>query len=671
MVKFLKKGFSWLLRCFSIPCHASHFQYQETNYVYRKRKGLVFLLSFFVVIVMVHKYVQPVRFIFIHHDINSTCLLPEINPFDSSVMKYIWHPEPIKCDPTPSMVYIDSEGILRYNSSIVNKLDNSSYNCVYRIAKRSTDFDVTFLPEVSFKQPVYIPADCVNVKCYVNNIMVFDGVLFNIDYKTVLANTNIKQGNNDSLNVLIFGLDSVSRLAAERKLIKTMDFIKNTLNGYVFKGYTSTASITYPNVIASLTGKLAYSSELPKLDPSTEFTDSYPFIWKQFAEKGYVTMFSEDFPEISIFNYLLKGFKDTPVDHYLRTYYMTRNKVHSVQSNLDQVFMFLEDKSIKVGKYSSLCYKDRPKHALHIDHFKQFVATYRSYRKFSFSWLTEISHDYMNNLELADEDIFQMLHFFHREGYLKNSVFIFMSDHGPRTDEIRNTAVGRIEERMPLLSLVVPEHIKRRYPNLEQTLKENENRLTSPFDLHETYIDILNNKYEQFDEINKRPFPRGISLFRKIPKERTCADAAIAEHFCACYTANNMSVDNPIIKTISTFVVNYINEELSRFKGLCAKLSLHNIQAAQTIETGLLHKVDYDRRTLLNLFYAPEEETEQRYLVLIETVPGNALFEATVSETNNNFKIMGDISRTNRYNNQSHCMSFKQYKHMCYCNDLL
>jgi arylsulfatase A-like enzyme len=89
-------------------------------------------------------------------------------------------------------------------------------------------------------------------------------------------------------------------------------------------------------------------------------------------------------------------------------------------------------------------------------------------------------HDYMNFLELADEDILNMIKLFHEEGILQNSVFIFMSDHGPRTDEIRNTAVGRIEERMPLLSIVLPEHIRRKYPTLEENLKENENRLSSP-----------------------------------------------------------------------------------------------------------------------------------------------------------------------------------------------
>ena len=647
-----------------------YYHRHETTKLGNRKKKCIFVLIMLLFLICVNKYLQPVRFIFLHQNIHSPCLLPEINPFDKSVMKYIWHPKPIECDPTPSLVFIDSKGVLKMNSSIRYKFNHTSLECFYRIVKRSGDNDVTFLPQVKLEHPVYIPADSVNVRCYSKETLMYDSVLFNVDFKNIMKNKKIEKVSDDDemLNVLIFGMDSVSRLAAERKLTKTMHFIKNTLNGYVFKGYTSIGGNTYPNVLGTLTGKFAFSAELPN-DPRTEFTDSYPFIWKNFSEKGYVTMFSEDFPEISMFNYLLKGFKDSPVDHYLRPYYIARKAVHPVQSNLDQVFMFLEDKSIKLGKYSSLCYRNQPKHVIHIDHFKKYVSTYKNYRTFAFSWLTEIGHDYMNFLELADEDILNMIKLFHEEGILQNSVFIFMSDHGPRTDEIRNTAVGRIEERMPLLSIVLPEHIRRKYPTLEENLKENENRLSSPFDLYETYQDILNQNYKTFDDISKRPYPRGISLFRKIPKDRSCSDGSIKEHYCACYTAKNVSCDNSQIDSISKFVVQSINEKLSQFKQ-CSTLSLLRTKEAQQIETGLANKEEYNRKTLLNLFYKPEVDNEQRYLVLIETLPGHGLFEATVSYIDDKtMTVLGDVSRTNRYKNQSHCVSYKQLKHICYCKD--
>ena len=99
-----------------------------------------------------------------------------------------------------------------------------------------------------------------------------------------------------------------------------------------------------------------------------------------------------------------------------------------------------------------------------------------------------------------------------------------------------------------------------------------------------------------------------------------------------------------------------INEKLSQFKQ-CSTLSLLQTKEAQQIETGLANKEEYNRKTLLNLLYKPEVDNEQRYLVLIETLPGHALFEATVSYIDDKtMTVLGDVSRTNRYNNQSHCV---------------
>jgi hypothetical protein len=92
----------------------------------------------------------------------------------------------------------------------------------------------------------------------------------------------IQRESNEHLNLFMFGFDSVSRLAAERKIPKTMNYIRNNLKGHTFKGYTMLGGSTYPNLIPVLTGKTANSSELPPLDPTTEFTDSYqvPFFKK-------------------------------------------------------------------------------------------------------------------------------------------------------------------------------------------------------------------------------------------------------------------------------------------------------------------------------------------------------------------------------------------------------
>jgi hypothetical protein len=566
-------------------------------------------------------------------------------------MKYVYHPKPIECDSTPSLVYIDAEGMLQFNTTITDKLEQ--LDCAYRIVKRNGENDVTILPQTPFVHPVYIPSDCINVKCMVKRETVQDNILHNIDYKSVMEKKKIQRESNEHLNLFMFGFDSVSRLAAERKLPKTMNYIRNKLKGHTFKGYTMLGGSTYPNLIPVLTGKTAYSSELPPLDPKTEFTDSYPFIWKEFARKNYVTMYSEDYPEISIFDNTMKGFKEPPADHYLRTYVIARTKINPIQSK------------------SPLCYKDKPKHVRHINHYKKFITTYKKYRKFAFSWLTKISHDFINFLELVDDDTMQFFKSLFEEGHLNNSVLVFMSDHGPRNDEIRNTPIGRVEERMPLLSIIIPEHIKRKYPHIEENLQTNENQLTSPYDLHETLMDIANSNFKEQNKINSRPYPRGISLFRNIPKDRSCADALIGEHFCACYTVQNVTVQSSIVKALSEFAVNSINNDLASVRSQCSKLSVYKILEAQQIDSGLQHQANMDQKSILNFFDRPEMHKEQRYLILFQTAPGFGLFEATVSFKDikdvKTFKLLGDVSRTNKYKNQSHCVGTQKLKPICYC----
>ena len=633
----------------------------------RKFRVALLVVTFCMFLYLGYTYTRPVRFTFVNKFTNSACVITDIDPFDKSILQYLWHPDPIICQPSPSMVYIDNAGILQINTSATK---GKNIVCYYQVVNRTDDNNVNLCDKQKYLNPVYISSDFLNVECYLDNSKIFEKVLYNVDFKSVTDKKDIAEESQENLSVFIFGVDSVSRLSAERKLLKTISFLRNDLKAYTFKGYTSVGGVTYSNLIPALTGKPAYSKELPNLNPRTDYTDPYPFIWKDYARKKYVTMFSEDFPEISIFNYMLKGFKDPPTDHYLRPYYIARNTLHPIQWKANQVMMFLENKSIKFGKYSSLCYQNSPKHKIHLDHYAKFISQYKGRRKFAFSWITEISHDYMNFLELLDGDLYQMIKTLKRNGHLQNSIFILFGDHGPRTDEMRNTPIGRIEERMPLLTIYIPEHIKQRYPNLDRAMTENQNRLTSPYDLYETLKQIAEGNFRSLSVDSARPYPRGISMFRPIPEDRTCADGSIPEHSCACYTAHNVTIDKAII-SIANFVVSSINSQLGSFKDICSDIKLLNVQQAQHIVTGLSLQKQNDRSTLMNFFHKPEDPPN-RYLVLIETIPGNALFEATVSvHYQGRFSLLGDVSRTNRYNNQSHCITYKRLKPFCYCLDLV
>jgi hypothetical protein len=84
-----------------------------------------------------------------------------------------------------------------------------------------------------------------------------------------------------------------------------------------------------------LTGKRGYTTSEFKAELNENWNiafDDFPFIWNDFASRGFATLFSEDRPEMATFNYQgrLKGFLKQPVDHYLRPFYLSffQNLLH-------------------------------------------------------------------------------------------------------------------------------------------------------------------------------------------------------------------------------------------------------------------------------------------------------------------------------------------------------
>lgn len=75
------------------------------------------------------------------------------------------------------------------------------------------------------------------------------------------------------------------------------------------------------------------------------FHDHLPFIWKAYEDLGYVSMYQEDEPRISIFNYVKDGFRHWAAGLYNRAfslqYYQKRSgpdKCHFGQPTFDAWF---------------------------------------------------------------------------------------------------------------------------------------------------------------------------------------------------------------------------------------------------------------------------------------------------------------------------------------------
>lgn len=638
------------------------------------RKLVLFGACVLFVMYMYSNYALTPRFTFINKNVYGKCIIPDLNPFDESIKQFDWHPDPIHCDTYPTLVFVDEEGFLRYNQTAVRKARLTSVSCTYSVVSRQKGNDdyVELGEETPFKEPIRIVGDFFRVKCKDDSMgkNVYDVLHYQIDSKTVLGKRKIKPETEDKYSIIILGVDAVSRLAAIRKLPKTIKYLEEEMQSFEFKGHMKIADNTFPNVVSMLTGKKAYSDELPKTDLTKVHFDTYPFIWYDLAAAGYATFFDEDYADMNIFNLNKAGFVKQPTDHYMRPYWRGIKKIDLLGTLLNTALMGFEDKKLGLKKASTLCYGNTPKHVQSLNYNREFIKRYQNKLRFSFAWLNEISHDYVNFLELGDDDFRSFFQWIHEAGHFDNAFVIFLSDHGSRIDSIRNTYVGRIEERMPLLQIAVPKKIREKYPTLVQNMKDNAQRLTTHFDFYETLVDIMNSNFDSKPPVAESDvvIPRGISLFSPISESRSCAQAGVPEHYCACYGSNEVPVTEPIVNKIAEFVVKEINALLDVHSDLCEKLSLHDIKHAEKIELGLKANGEVEFFSIRQFLEQPEKQKERRYLVLLETIPGNALFEATVLvENTNRFSLLGQVSRTNVYGKQSHCVKEDILRLYCLC----
>lgn len=379
---------------------------------------------------------------------------------------------------------------------------------------------------------------------------------------------------------------------------------------------------------------------------------------------------NEDQPKIGTFSYRLNGFDQQPTDHYMRTYYQ------AIQSDL--------------SNYKQYCVGSMPKHKVMLDYTKDFIEKYNGTNPgFIFSFHAELSHDSINLIGVVDDDVVNWLKSL--KSLLNNTILIFMSDHGNRFSEIRNTLQGKMEERLPFFSFVFPEWFKMKYSMQYQNFKTNLNRLSTPFDVHATLEDILHMQIHRktrnqgkylallLSLLNSSNLfavhSRAISLFNQIPGNRSCADAFIEPHWCSCLSWREVSNGSEEVVRASKAVINEINKFTEEFRDVCHKLSTESIEwSAKLIpqKSLLQFKTNKDADGFLADLTANTKVTSDMYQVKIIASPSNAIYESSVlyNYAKNEFLVkLSDISRVNKYGEQARCIYSKnpELRKFCFC----
>ena len=142
---------------------------------------------------------------------------------------------------------------------------------------------------------------------------------------------------------------------------------------------------------------------------------------------------------------------------------------------------------------------------------------------------SRMTHGNFNNFKLVDE---YFAEFFDRsQELLKDTILILAGDHGPRWGYSNSNGIGRLEERMNLVSVRIPDSLNNKHPHLRMFLEANRHRLISWLDNHQMMLDVTKNDFAPLRTMKSGP----ISPWRQVARaDRSCSDAGINSEYCVC-----------------------------------------------------------------------------------------------------------------------------------------
>jgi Protein of unknown function (DUF229) len=598
-------------------------------------------------VVLAQNGLHPTR----HYFVDTTgCRMPKLDIMNDDIAYYLTWNFTVKCGDERPLTRADNEAMwigLNENELAMyyNITDVDLLTCFYWPFRRLSDMEMKYnnhrVRTFKYGDRVKVGANeqFFKVTCSYDkqqNIYEYSHIFLEDPQKS--SNRRMKE----KPNVVVLGLDSVSRLNFYRQMPETMKLL-NQLGAIELQGYSKVEDNTYPNLIPVLTG-LNFTELNHECVPTENSTyDNCPIVWNEFKKRGFKTLFAEDSQYLGLFNYERGGFQQVPVDLYPRNYFLDlENSVADYKRSTAAVCL---------GQHRTL--------DVFLDYVKRVTEVYRNESLFAFLWSCASTHDFFESVRSVDSTIRELVLDLKRTDYLNNTVLVLMSDHGLRFGGFRSTYQGMIEERQPFLYMVAPDWYRAMYPRAFENFRINSKRLTTHFDLHETLKDLSNPASLSDDAIVRRTtelntlttLPRGISLFLPISETRTCQLAGIDHHWCTCHEQKKLKITSSRALVAAQAIVRHINKLLAKYPQ-CKKLELNRITDAN-----------------LNYIKSVDSSCKISDIVMsLETLPGLATFEGTVRvDRNHDTTLMGPVSRTNKYGVQSRCVSDPIAKLYCFC----
>ena len=205
--------------------------------------------------------------------------------------------------PIEDWVFIDKDGKLTYNTEYAEKNKLKINKCWVAAVRFKDDFKISIDKSELIEDGQYLNKshEFFKISC-VSSIK--PRKWYHGFHARIFESKKVRKDPTKSpINVIFFGLDSVSREKWLNSLPVSSKYLTKTMGANILKGYNIVGDGTPAALIPILTG--FHEEELPntlKGTPNASFCDEvYPFVWKEFEEKlNYATMYNEDWPKVGM-----------------------------------------------------------------------------------------------------------------------------------------------------------------------------------------------------------------------------------------------------------------------------------------------------------------------------------------------------------------------------------
>lgn len=312
-------------------------------------------------------------------------------------------------------------------------------------------------------------------------------------------------------NILLILLDPMSRSHFRRVMPKTADAIHDA-EFIEFTKYTAVGPNSGPNQAALYSG--VPLSRRDGIDPNLNGEE---WLWDRLRASGYVTLKAED----------------GCIENSNMIQSLKPNTTHG--GSLQGLFCF--DAFSRPN-----CIGPDLASTLLFNYGEQFVTAYEKRRQetnpllrwAAFLHLVDSHEDTMILAASVDQGLSEFIRRIKAMGCFNDTLLILTSDHGLHYGPFFQSEVGRREATEPLLHIRIPDTVRKTLDM--NVLRENSNLWTTPFDLHETLLDLT-----RTSKRGSKTRRRGRSLTKPLPDSRKLcsgSDALIPSKYCDLQVAD-------------------------------------------------------------------------------------------------------------------------------------